>query len=105
MAPTQQKVAARPSRLRGAARVGTSSLLAVILAGAGSVMAADSPLRPPDGIPTHADGRMPVQRLYAAYLPLVDKGWQVDVVAESQPPGTTAALPIVALRSPKPGQP
>jgi hypothetical protein len=103
MAPTQQKVAARASRLRGTARVGTASLLAVILAGAWSVMAADSPLRLPDGIPTHADGRMPIQRLYAAYLPLIDKGWQVDVIADSNPPGTTAALPIVALRSPKPG--
>jgi hypothetical protein len=66
-------------------------------------MAADSPLRLPDGIATHVDGRMPIQQLYASYLPLVETGWQVDVIADSRPPGTTAALPIVALRSPKPG--
>lgn len=103
MAPTLQNVATRASRLRGTAPICTAFLLATALASAGPVMEADSPLRLPDGIATHGDGRMPIQRLYTAYLPLVERGWQVDVVAESSPQGTAIALPIVALRSPKPG--
>ena len=82
---------------------GITCLIGFALAAACAMSGAGSPLRLPDGIATHADGRMPIQRLYAAYLPLVEKGWLVDVVAESNPPGTKIALPIVALRSPKPG--
>jgi hypothetical protein len=54
-------------------------------------------------ITTHPDGRMPVQQLYTAYLALVQDGWQLDVVVQSRPEETSAALPIIALRSPRSG--
>ena len=66
-------------------------------------MAAGSELHLPAGIVTHDDGRLPVEELYAVYLGLVDRGWHLDVIAESQPAGTSAPLPIIALRSPRPG--
>lgn len=106
MAPTHRNVALRAASARGIGRgflVRVACLVAAAAGGGAPVIAADSPLRLPDEIATHGDGRMTIQKLYASYLPLVDKGWQIDVIAESRPPGTTAALPIVALRSPKPG--
>ena len=106
MASPQRNVADRArrhSRKGGVVPFGITCLIGFALAAACAMSGAGSPLRLPDGIATHADGRMPIQRLYAAYLPLVEKGWLVDVVAESKPPGTKIALPIVALRSPKPG--
>ena len=63
-----------------------------------------APLLPlPEGIVTVADGRRPVEDLYQAYLGLVDHGWTLEVVAESQPEGTARPLPIIALRSPASG--
>ena len=106
MAPTHRNVALRAASARGIGRgilVRVACLVAAAAGGSAPVIAADSPLRLPTEITTHGDGRMPIQKLYASYLPLVETGWQIDVIAESRPPGTTAALPIVALRSPKPG--
>lgn len=60
-------------------------------------------LRIPKEVPTHDDGRRPVGTLYELYLGLADRGWQLDVIAESQPAGTSAALPIIALRTGRPG--
>lgn len=57
----------------------------------------------PPGIATHADGRAPVESIYRAVNSLVDRGWTAEVIAQSAPDGTTAPLPIVALRSPKAG--
>jgi len=57
----------------------------------------------PSGIKTHADGRVPVEELYGAYTSLLDQGWQLDIVMQSQPVGTDYALPIIALRSPQAG--
>jgi hypothetical protein len=57
----------------------------------------------PPGIATHGDGRAPIDSLYRASLGLVDQGWTAEVIAFSQPPGTQAPLPIIALRSPRPG--
>jgi hypothetical protein len=57
----------------------------------------------PPGVATHADGRAPIESLYRASLGLVERGWTAEVIAESAPPGTAAPLPIIALRSPKPG--
>jgi hypothetical protein len=53
----------------------------------------------PEGVATIADGRRPIQQLLASYHPLLEKGWKLDVVAESKPAGTEAALPIVAIRT------
>lgn len=50
-----------------------------------------------------ADDRLPIDALYAAYLSLVRHGWTLDIVAGSRPEGATAALPILALRSPAQG--
>ncbi len=57
----------------------------------------------PSGIRTYADERMPIEGLYRSYITLLDQGWHLDVVAQSQPAGTDYALPIIALRSPHPG--
>ncbi len=55
------------------------------------------------GIQTHADGRLPVAELYRSYTSLLDHGWYLDVVFESEPAGTDYPLPIIALRSPQSG--
>jgi len=60
-------------------------------------------IRLPTGVLTFADGRQPIETLYDSYLGLVEQGWTLEVVAESQPSGTTQALPIIALRSPGSG--
>jgi hypothetical protein len=82
-------------------------LLAVILCLAVSC-ASQAPAGPeaprlPRAVPTHADGRAPVEDLYRAYESLVAHGWSLEVVAESAPEGTSRSLPILALRSPGTG--
>ena len=57
----------------------------------------------PPGMTTHADGRAPIESLYRASIGLVEKGWTAEIIATSAPPGTSAPLPIVALRSPVKG--
>ena len=57
----------------------------------------------PTGVTTHADGRRPIESLYQTYAGLVARGWVLEVIAESQPAGTTQALPIIVLRSPVSG--
>lgn len=64
---------------------------------------ARQPLPLPDAISTFADGRRPIEELYDAYLGLLDRGWSLEVVAQSQPEGTAQPLPIIALRSPVKG--
>ncbi|HEX9707801.1 MAG TPA: hypothetical protein VGA24_09215 [Steroidobacteraceae bacterium] len=66
-------------------------------------LAQDSGISPPEGVATHADGRAPIESLYRAYLGLVDRGWTAELIVNSQPAGTAAALPIIALRSPSSG--
>ncbi len=67
-------------------------------------LAADQDLRLPQDIQTYADdGRLPVAELFARFVELRDFGWQLDVIATSQPTGTTYELPIIALRSPRAG--
>lgn len=64
----------------------------------------DAPaLELPRGIETHADGRLPIEDLYRSYTSLLDHGWQLDVILQSEPAGTNYALPIIALRSPQSG--
>jgi D-aminopeptidase len=58
----------------------------------------------PASIETYPDGRKPVEELYRAYTSLLEKGWQMDIVTRSQPPGREYALPIIALRTPAGGQ-
>jgi len=55
------------------------------------------------GIRTHADGRLPIEKLYERWQSLVDRGWTLDIVFESQPEGREHALPIIALRTPQAG--
>lgn len=57
----------------------------------------------PEGIVTHPDGRKPVETLYQAYASLIESGWQLDVIIQSQPSGRAYALPVIALRSPQGG--
>lgn len=61
------------------------------------------PLRLPAGVTTVADGRLPIEELFAAYRTLLARGWRAEVIHASQPAGTDVALPIVALRSPHAG--
>ena len=72
------------------------------LLGTSDVTAAE--LEIPDGIATHADGRKPIEALYAAYTSLLEKGWQLDIIIQSQPAGRAYALPVIALRTPHSGQ-
>jgi hypothetical protein len=79
-------------------------LLAALLCHAGGAPAEPAAeLALPAGIVTHDDGRLPIGSLYAAYARLLERGWSLDVVARSQPEGTDAALPVIALRSPVAG--
>lgn len=68
-----------------------------------ALVLAATPLALPPVIATHADGRRPVEALYSTFLSLVDEGWSLEVIAGSQPAGTAAPLPIVALCSPRRG--
>lgn len=65
--------------------------------------AVDAGFTPPAGVATHPDGRRPAELLYEIYAGLVARGWTLDIVAPSQPAGTSQALPIIALRSPVQG--
>ncbi len=60
-------------------------------------------IRLPTGLTTFADGRKPIEALYQSYLKLLEYGWTLEIVANSQPAGTLQALPIIALRSPQIG--
>ena len=64
---------------------------------------ATADLQLPADITTFADGRKPIEELYQAYTSLLQRGWQLDIIVQSQPAGTDYALPIIALRSPHPG--
>lgn len=57
----------------------------------------------PTSVETFDDGRRPVAELFAAWQRLLGQGWQLDLIAWSQPIGTKTALPIIALRSPHKG--
>ena len=78
------------------------TILSVFACLPAAAAAAEAVVIPP-GIATHDDGRAPIESLYRASLGLVAKGWTAEVGATSSPAGTTAGLPIIALRSPKPG--
>lgn len=87
--------------MRSSRFLATAFLLCSALPSAG--FAQDSGLSPPAGIATYADGRTPIESLYRAWLGLVDRGWTAELIVDSQPSGTTAPLPIVALHSPVAG--
>jgi len=57
----------------------------------------------PADLETFADGRLPVQAIYGSCLTLLDRGWKLDVITHSQPPGRTYGLPVIALRTPHDG--
>jgi hypothetical protein len=65
--------------------------------------AAGPEFRLPSEVHIYPDGRLSIHELFASYLRLRDRGWQLDVIANSHPPGTAYALPIIALRSPRAG--
>jgi Succinylglutamate desuccinylase / Aspartoacylase family len=67
-----------------------------------AIEAAD--LQLPTGIQTFEDGRAPIEELYQAYTSLLEHGWQLDLIAQSQPAGTEYPLPVIALRSPQQGK-
>jgi hypothetical protein len=79
---------------------------AAILAGLGLFVparAGEPGVAIPTGVSTYGDGRAPIETLWNASLGLVARGWKAEVVADSAPAGTSQPLPIVALRSPRPG--
>jgi hypothetical protein len=79
------------------------SLAACSLLLAAPAPASENAIAIPTEVATHTDGRAPIESLYRASLSLVDRGWAAELIAESAPAGTASPLPIVALRSPKPG--
>lgn len=72
------------------------------LCGATPLLAAEPDL--PGGIQTYPDGRRPIAALYQAYTSLVEKGWLLDTVIQSQPPGKQYPLPVMALRTAQSGE-
>ena len=76
-------------------------LLSVLLLFPGPAAAAELALN--SHIQTHPDGRAPIEALYQSYLSLLEQGWQLDVVSQSQPAGREYALPVIALRTPHTG--
>jgi len=79
-------------------------LLAGAIPAAAASEAAPSPaLALPQGLQTYADGRMPIEELYAACLALLGRGWQLEVIFESRPAVREYALPVIALRTPQEG--
>ena len=88
----------------GAARIMPSALcLGLAVLAANPAKTAEFDLRLPREIHTQPDGRTPIKQLFAAYLSLVQQGWHLDIIGYSKPTGTTEELPIIALRSPRPG--
>jgi hypothetical protein len=83
----------------------TISLFSTILLALSTnvAVAASNALELPDSPTTYVDGRAPIQDIYASYAPLLAQGWSLDVIIQSMPQGTSKALPIIALRSPRPG--
>jgi hypothetical protein len=106
MASQRREVDGR-GRAVGLHRIGVTLLMAGIVGLAvdpdGPMAATDEALRLPQEIQTERDGRKPILELFAAHLELTQRGWQLDVVAYSKPPGTSEELPIIALRTPRPG--
>jgi hypothetical protein len=80
-------------------------LIGLVICGASTAAASDSEaIELPESLRTHDDGRRPIADLYRSYLFLLDQGWELDVVARSQPAGTDQALPIIALHTPREGE-
>lgn len=79
----------------------TIGVTAAMTAGPGRLFAAELVL--PEAVTTVADGRADIRVLYSTFAGLVDDGWTLDIVTESQPAGTAYGLPVVALRSPQRG--
>ncbi len=79
-------------------------LLAAIVCLLAPVMVMATELELPEAITTFPDGRKPVEELYGAYTSLLEKGWQLDIIIQSQPQGREYALPIIALRTPHSGK-
>jgi hypothetical protein len=57
----------------------------------------EATLQIPAHITTHEDGRAPIQQLYASCMQLLEQGWTLDIVYDSQPSGTCDALPSIDL--------
>ena len=90
-------------RRTGALRLNLHRLLwAMTIAIPASTGAADKPAAAA-GVVTVDDGRGTIQALYAAFGSLVDEGWILEIIAESQPYGTQRPIPIIALRTPVAG--
>jgi len=92
----------RKSKRRGAGRASGFAVMGALCLGAAYPLGAADLELPPE-LTTYADGRLPVEALYRAYLSLQEKGWQLDVVTQSMPPGRSHALPVIALRTPATG--
>jgi hypothetical protein len=79
-------------------------LLGAVVGLLAPVMVTATELELPEGITTFADGRKPVEELYRAYTSLLAKGWQLDIIIQSQPGARAYPLPVIALRTPQSGR-
>lgn len=84
-------------------RVSALLVFALTMLSACATTSHESRLQIAQRIETYNDGRKSIQELYAAYLTLLERGWTMQIIVQSQPAGTTDALPIVAFRSPRAG--
>jgi len=78
-------------------------IILVLTLNAGPFHAAAGELNLPPDLATVHDGRATIHQLYASYATLLQKGWKLDVITQSQPAGTERRIPIVAFRSPVSG--
>jgi hypothetical protein len=90
------------SIVRGRSSTWLALLLSAFLLSFGPSVAAELELG--GAVSTHPDGRRPIQELYRAYQTLLERGWKLDIVSQSQPEGRTDPLPIIALRTPQAGR-
>jgi len=74
------------------------AMFCLCLLNSGAAAAAELEL--PADLQTYSDdGRLPIGALYRAYTSLMDRGWLLDVITQSQPPNRENALPVIALRT------
>jgi Succinylglutamate desuccinylase / Aspartoacylase family len=62
-------------------------------------------LQLPADIQTHADGRKPIEELYQAYTSLLQRGWQLDIIALRSPHAGEAVWILAGIHGEEPAGP
>lgn len=78
-------------------------LFAALLFYAGPLCAAGEGLGLPARLTTVDDGRATIHQLFSSFGGVLERGWELDIIAYSQPEDTGYEIPIIALRSAQSG--